>query len=313
MSELPAIHASFGSGSKRSSLLYDPNPDARKFTFGTAKQFEWSDANQIHWHAELILPVGFEDGRRYPLIVQTHGFHPTEFLLDGPDGITTAFAAQAFANVGFVVLQMEDHPEVLTGDTSEGPRFAEGVSAAVEVLAASGLIDPSSVGLIGFSRTGYDALHVLARYPRLLSAVDISDSVQYGYLEAILAANDVGYAELARKINGVELMPQNVSEWFKHNPLYHLGDCVAAVRLEENGSTVPAALWETYALLRKSHRRVEFQIYPEGSHILEKPQERLASQGGNVDWFRFWLQGFEDPDPAKYAQYTRWRKLRSGN
>jgi hypothetical protein len=37
---------------------------------------------------------------------------------------------------------------------------------------------------------------------------------------------------------------------------------------------------------------------------------RMASQGGSVDWFRFWLQGYEDPDPAKAGQYKRWRELR---
>ena len=34
------------------------------------------------------------------------------------------------------------------------------------------------------------------------------------------------------------------------------------------------------------------------------------SQGGTVDLFRFWLQGYEDTDPAKAAQYARWRAPR---
>jgi len=29
-----------------------------------------------------------------------------------------------------------------------------------------------------------------------------------------------------------------------------------------------------------------------------------------VDWFRFWLQGYEDPHPAKADQYARCRELR---
>jgi len=29
-----------------------------------------------------------------------------------------------------------------------------------------------------------------------------------------------------------------------------------------------------------------------------------------VDWFRFWLQDYQDPDPAKTEQYKRWRGLR---
>jgi hypothetical protein len=45
-------------------------------------------------------------------------------------------------------------------------------------------------------------------------------------------------------------------------------------------------------------------------HILTNPAARLASQGGSVDWFRFWLKEEEDPSPAKADQYRRWRKLR---
>ena len=40
------------------------------------------------------------------------------------------------------------------------------------------------------------------------------------------------------------------------------------------------------------------------------PAERMASQGLSVDWFRFWMQGYEDSDPAKAEQYRRWQELR---
>ena len=43
---------------------------------------------------------------------------------------------------------------------------------------------------------------------------------------------------------------------------------------------------------------------------LRNPAARMASQGGSVDWFRFWLKGEEDSDPAKAEQYKRWRELR---
>ncbi len=49
---------------------------------------------------------------------------------------------------------------------------------------------------------------------------------------------------------------------------------------------------------------------PEAEHVLVRPWERMVSQGGDVDWFDFWLNGHEDPDPAKAEQYARWRKLR---
>ena len=49
---------------------------------------------------------------------------------------------------------------------------------------------------------------------------------------------------------------------------------------------------------------------PNAAHIIAKPLERLASEQGDVDWFDFWLNGDEDPDPTKAGQYARWRELR---
>ncbi len=61
---------------------------------------------------------------------------------------------------------------------------------------------------------------------------------------------------------------------------------------------------------RGFHKPVELVMLKTGEHEITNPAERLASQGGSVDWFRFWLQGYEDPDPAKADQYKRWRELK---
>jgi hypothetical protein len=42
-------------------------------------------------------------------------------------------------------------------------------------------------------------------------------------------------------------------------------------------------------------------------HIKWQPRHQLAANERNLDWFRFWLAGEVDPDPAKAAQYVRWR------
>ena len=44
-------------------------------------------------------------------------------------------------------------------------------------------------------------------------------------------------------------------------------------------------------------------------HVLSNPRARATSQG-LVDWFRFWLQGYEAPDPFKRDQYKRWEHMR---
>jgi hypothetical protein len=71
--------------------------------------------------------------------------------------------------------------------------------------------------------------------------------------------------------------------------------------------------WEIFSNLRYLRSPVELFVIPDiehGVHILQNPAQRLASQGGTVDWFSFWLKDEEDPDPAKTEQHKRWRELR---
>lgn len=308
LSERPQIRA-VNRGQHK--VLFDPNPQAEQLALATAQVLTWKDDNGLEWTGGLLLPRDYVAGKRYPLIVQTHGFNPSKFLLDGPtDGAGgTAYAAQVFAGAGFVVLQIEDERQAVTVDAREGKLFAEGFYSGIQRLIARRLVDPENVGLIAFSRTGLHTLHLLARYPKLLAAASMSDSLQIGYMSYSYGTG-ITQAEVEySKLMGGAPDVARIADWFERNPLYAAVQSRAAIRLEEMGGGLGS--WETYTLLRRSGRPVEFVVYPEGSHVLQKPAERLSSQGGNVDWFRFWLQGYEDPDPAKRDQYLRWREMRA--
>lgn len=65
-----------------------------------------------------------------------------------------------------------------------------------------------------------------------------------------------------------------------------------------------------YTSLKELRKPVELFIYPNEGHTINQPKHRLQIYERNVDWFRFWLKGEEDPDPSKTQQYVRWRELR---
>ena len=64
-------------------------------------------------------------------------------------------------------------------------------------------------------------------------------------------------------------------------------------------------------MMKRLRKPVDMVVFWDGVHVLEKPWDRMISQGGNVDWFDFWLNGREDPDPVRAAQYARWRELKN--
>ena len=62
--------------------------------------------------------------------------------------------------------------------------------------------------------------------------------------------------------------------------------------------------------LQALHKPAELYLYPNAPHNLKAPLQRYYSLTRHVDWFRFWLQGYEDPNPAKASQYRHWEQLK---
>jgi dipeptidyl aminopeptidase/acylaminoacyl peptidase len=63
-------------------------------------------------------------------------------------------------------------------------------------------------------------------------------------------------------------------------------------------------------MLKEASVPTEMIAYPDETHILHRPRTRVSAMRTSFDWFEFWLNGREVPDPAKADQYARWRELR---
>lgn len=293
-------------------VIYDPNPQSRGLTFGRVEQMSWKDSTGHSWKGGLVYPVNYTIGKKYPLVVQTHGFDPGEFLLGGPFHGTTAFAAQPLANAGFVVLQVEDQAAI-ENVADEAIRYADGYRSAIKQLVSIGIADGERVGMVAFSRTGVGAVEILAESPDLLTAAVLSDASLGGYMAYLSLINaSPEDAAQRREVFGAPSSPDGdgIAKWIQSGALYKLGKARTAIRIESLSANSAIGMWEAYALLRYSGRPVDFVYIPNGSHVLFNPAQRRASQGGTVDWFRFWLQDLENPAPEFAGQNARWRKLR---
>ncbi len=294
-------------------VVYDPNPGllTRK-RFGRETVLHWTTKAHASWVGGLYWPPDYVPGRRYPLVIQAHGFDSTTFW---PDGIfSTGEAAQPLAGHGVFVLQMSDPPGDQWETPREGPLAMAGMEGAVDALDSLGLIDRAKVGVQGFSRTCYYVLYLLthSRYP--IAAATVTDGVDVSYLQHLLfKATEIGSGRRDEdtQMNGGPPFGAALASWRERAPGFNLDHIVAPLQLTALQPTSLLSEWEPYAGLLLQGKPVEMVYIPDGEHILTKPWERLTSQQGVVDWYRFWLKGEEDPDPAKAEQYTRWRGLRA--
>ena len=297
------------------------NPQVSE-AWGTMRPYAWNDASGRPWHGGLMQPAGFVAGRRHPLVIQTYGFSPRRFYLDGAnahDGFTSGFAGRAFLREGILVLAMPVRAASgwPTADAAAIAAFMDGVRGAVDSLVRDGLVDPGRVGLMGWSATGERVLNqvTFSDVPiRSASLLDgdantvFSMAVTYGASDSILARKE--------RTNDGTPFGETLQRWVRNDPALHT-DCVkAALRIESYGPWV-LNNWDIHALLRRQYKAAEMVVIPGGTHGLSTPSERMISLQGNVDWHRFWLVGGQRTEaflwgetPATLqAQYARWQQM----
>jgi WD40 repeat protein len=309
MNQPPRIFAT-APGADRKFLLMDLNPQFRGLTFARVEEVTWKTSRHQEVKAGLYWPVDYVVGRKYPLVIQTHGWSPDRFWIDGP--WTTAFAAQVLAGKGFFVLQLPDPDWHLDETSKELPAAMAIYDGAINLLDRRGLIDQDRMGIIGFSRTYWYVTYALTHPKHHFAAADITDGVDYSYFQYMVLSNtDQTFAGSYDRVNGAPPFGKGLVRWLKVSPAFLMDRIETPLRIE---ALSPASLlfdWHWFSGLTTLGKQVELIYMSGGDHILEKPWDRVISQQGNVDWFCFWLKGEEDPDPAKARQYRRWHDLRT--
>lgn len=305
----PPILVVVGNDSTARPLL-DPNPQLKDVALGSASFYEWRDADGDTWTGALVKPPDFSSGRRYPLVIQTHGLDRTKFLVDGPSA--TGFAARALAARDLVVLQVQELNKNF--DTpSESATGAAGYRAAIAQLAADGIVDPENVGIIAWSHMGPYVAQGLVDDPLAYKAATFAEATFNSYAEYLLNIDYMGTMreQMFRAQVGAKPFGEGLRLWLERSAGFRTDRICASVLFQMNSPEALNYSWDTYAALRAQNKPVELLYIRNGDHVLVKPKQRLAEQGMNVDWYDYWLNGRKDPSATKAEQYRRWDAMKA--
>jgi hypothetical protein len=290
-----------------SRVLWDPNPLLHSIDLGDASLFKWKDKAGHAWTGGLYKPRDFTPRKRYPVVVQTHGFVQDQFNASGL--YTTGYAARELNTRGIVVLQVPDCS--MTSTPEEAMCNVDGYEAGVRQLIDEGVADSERIGIMGFSLSGYYVLEALTFGEFSFKAATVNDSTSVGYW-AYLASVDVSeYRRYCESVIGSQPFGQGFQLWGARSPEFNLDKVQTPLLITANGQESEFGSWGDYAGLRILGKPVDLVVVDDYEHVLTNPAARIASQGLNVDWFDFWLNGHEEKNRAKEEQYKRWHKLRS--
>jgi dipeptidyl aminopeptidase/acylaminoacyl peptidase len=161
----------------------------------------------------------------------------------------------------------------------------------------------------------YVPMFLLQRYNRI-AAVSIASA---GWSEAnYYEPTRRGRAEMrgggARGFGLDDWMPRPDRDgrafWERLDAAAHVEELEAPLLLNMAAAEVVASL-RLMRELSAAHKPYDAYVFLDETHVKSQPAHLLAIQNRNLDWFRFWLQGYEDPVPSKQRQYARWRELRA--
>ncbi len=299
---------------RRKNVLLDLNPQFKELRFATVKVISWRATTGYEAVGELYLPPDYQPGRRYPLVIQTHGFNPERFWIDGP--YTTAFAAQPLSNKEIIVLQLQGDKDGAEMDrvwqtTDAFSHYVAAYEGAIEYLDGEEMIDRNKVGIIGFSWTGMPVKYALTHSQYEFAAALVADDDDAGYFQYLVHGNyNPAFVAGIETMIGAPPFGKGIESWLKRSPGFALQAVQTPLLVQALGPFSVLTEWEWFSGLSRLKKPVEMVYLFNGSHVLQRPWDRMISQQGTVDWFCFWLKHEEDPDPGKRDQYARWRELR---
>jgi dipeptidyl aminopeptidase/acylaminoacyl peptidase len=320
--------------------IADVNPEFVNIELGRVERIEW-ETPEFPWSQPgaalhgvfpkkafgyILYPPDFDPRRTYPVFIQPYAaerFHDiTRF--EHPQHV--------YAANGFLVLNSQfptptqRAPGILGRAAMQQlysadlgfPNLsmcADSTLRALDLLISRGIVDDSRVGIGGVSMGAYVPMFLLQRYNRI-AAVSIASA---GWSEAnYYEPTRRGRAEMrgggARGFGLDDWMPRPDRDgrafWERLDAAAHVEELEAPLLLNMAAAEVVASL-RLMRELSAAHKPYDAYVFLDETHVKSQPAHLLAIQNRNLDWFRFWLQGYEDPVPSKQRQYARWRELRA--
>lgn len=302
------------SGSAR--RLLDLNPDFDRDALAPVERLEWQSPLGNPDYGYFVRPRTRMPRGGYPLVI-VH-YRPRGFLRGGSGDFSPI---QAYAAAGIAVLAVDrpedwdlaartEHDDDIEVHQFEGLRQRRDIFDALEIvlntLVSRGDVDASRIGISGLSDGSASTAFAINHSNRFRAA-----SISGGAWEPILFhMSSPRQREFYTRLGlGAPGTPEDLN-WDGLSMARNAERITTPLLIQTADSELGMVL-EPLVMLQTHGKPVETYVFPDEYHVPWQPAHRLAMYRRNLDWFRFWLQDFEDPSPEKADQYERWRAMRT--
>jgi dipeptidyl aminopeptidase/acylaminoacyl peptidase len=274
------IWAASGDFSERKQMT-DLNPQLSDLPLSKTELIEYLDIDGNTLYGILYYPVGYEPGRKYPLVAEIY----EQFFDNGYNENMNLITAQGW--FGF-------RPSVQFEEGFPGEAWLKAVPSAINKLVDRGIVDNDKIGVYGQSYGGYAVNLLITQTDRFAAAANVSGKVNIiSFLgdSPRITTRNYRAAEIGQDRIGATLWEQP-QKYIEHSAIM-FADRINTPLLMLSGEgdwNVPATNQrEMYYALRRLGKEVVWVNYMSGGHgagRASSAEDFVDHWERMFDWFR---------------------------
>ena len=262
---------------------------AREFALPRQERVEWAGADGVSVEGLLYYPVGYEDGQRYPLVVQTHGGPQAS---DTFGWVSSSSYVPLLTGVGYAVLKPNYRGSTGYGDAflrdMVGGYFRNAhtdVMAGVDHLIDRGIVDGERMAKMGWSGGGHMTNKIITFTDRFKAASSGAGAANW---VSMYAQSDTRSQRTPWFGGTPWQVDAPVDLYWEHSPLKYVANVttptIFLVGAEDERVPLPQSV-EMHRALKSLDVPTHLYIAPREGHGWRELRHRLFKANAEMAWF----------------------------
>ena len=274
----------------------DANAQLPKHPMGATRVITWKGDQGASIEGLLTLPVGYEIGKRYPMLLVIHGGPANVFKATYP-ATPSAYPTAVFSAEGYAVLRPNPR-----GSSGYGTAFRQAnmkdwgggdfrdLLAGVDAVVAMGIADPDRLGVMGWSYGGYMTAWIITQTDRFRAA-----SIGAPVTNLISFTGTADIPSFVPNYFGGEFWEDGAFENYRaHSAMGHIGKAKTPALIQHGESDIRVPISQSYELYNALKRRgvpARMVVYPRQPHGPREPRLIRDLAERNLAWMDQWVRG----------------------
>lgn len=269
------------------------NTELPKFPIGKTEVIRWKSKDGMEIEGLLTYPVGYEKGKRYPMLLNIHG-GPAGVFAENFIGTPGIYPLATFAAKGYAILRGN-----IRGSGGYGVKFRQAntndwggkdyqdLMAGVDHVIAQGIADPDHLGVLGWSYGGYMTSWVVTQTNRFKAAAAGAPVTNLWSFTGTADIPDF----LPDYFQGE---PWEAFENYRtHSPITYVGKVATPTLIlhgEADERVPPTQGFEFYNSLKRRGVATKMVTYPRMPHGPVEPKFMMDIMQRHFDWMEKYVR-----------------------